>query len=175
VSRTYVQLGAGAGDRDAATDYRDGFTEAVKAVPLEPNDRIILVEANPYNIPMLREFWEGWPQAEVLNIGIQPSSESSRRLKFFYADEDAPHYQVFSLYPDHVRKHYPRAELKSVEVACLSAAEFIGSVVGDDRVALFAIDIEGADAAVMLDINWRTFDCRAASFEALHLGSDGLS
>jgi hypothetical protein len=172
MSRTYIQLGAGAGDLDPAVDYRDGFTEAVKALPLEPNDRIILVEANPYNIPMLRECWQGWPQAEVLNIGIRPSSESSRSLRFFYVEEDAPHYQVFSLYPDHVRKLYPHADLKSVEVESLSVAEFITTVVGDSAVELLAIDIEGADAAVMLDVDWRSFDCRSVSFEYLHLGPD---
>jgi hypothetical protein len=64
----YIQLGAGVGDKDIATNYKDGFTGFVKNKKLNINDKIILVEANPFNINKLKECWFKFENLkEILN------------------------------------------------------------------------------------------------------------
>ena len=51
----FIQIGAGAGDRDERLDFKDGFTNFIKNKELNKNDKILLVEANPLNIKKLKE------------------------------------------------------------------------------------------------------------------------
>ena len=92
---TYVQIGAGAGDQDARANFRDGFTEFVKRRHPGQVSRIVLVEPNPFNIAALKACWKDHPQAEILQMGVCPTSHQhpSHRATFYYAEEDAPCYQ----------------------------------------------------------------------------------
>lgn len=137
----YVQIGAGAGDRDPGAGFRDGFSEYVKARTAGSRDRIVLVEPNPVNIPSLREAWEDYPQAEIHQLGICPPSAAAREITFYYAAEDAPHFQVFSMRPEHVLQHYPAAELHEERVACVTLTDFLDDVLGDAHISLLALDI----------------------------------
>ena len=74
MGKIYMQVGAGAGDQDSRADFRDGFTEYVKAREINDDDKIILVEPNPLNIPALTRCWESYPQAEIHQIGIVPNA-----------------------------------------------------------------------------------------------------
>lgn len=169
----YVQVGAGAGDRDPRAGFRDGFSEYVKSRRLAPGDRVVLVEPNPANIPTLTECWDGYPQAEIHQLGICPPSGAERSITFYYAAEDAPHFQVFSMSPEHVLTHYPGAELLEERVRCVTLPEFLDDVVGTAHIDLLALDIEGIDADVLLTTDWTKVNCALLSFEALHL-SDHL-
>ena len=166
----YVQIGAGAGDEDPSTGFRDGFTEMVKDLPREDVSRVVLVEPNPLNIPALTRFWSGYPQAEIHNLGIRPDAVEQSEITFYYAPEDGPTFQVFSMNPGHVLAHYPDTELRTEVVPCLTLTQFLSRVVGDDPIELLALDIEGIDAQVLLETDWDGVNCRRLSFEHLHMG-----
>jgi beta-1,4-mannosyl-glycoprotein beta-1,4-N-acetylglucosaminyltransferase len=166
----FIQIGAGAGDLDPRMDNRDGFTEYVKRLDKNAINKIILVEPNPINIPNLKKCWEDYPQAEIYNIGICPTYSNERSIKFYYTDKDAPHYQVFSMDPEHVTKHYPGEKLNSVIVNCVTLQELIHQTIEEDNIELLALDIEGIDADIILDTDWKNINCNLLSFEKIHLG-----
>lgn len=168
--KIYVQIGACVGDRDTAFEGRDGFSEYVKSRTIAPDDRILLVEPNPVHLPALARAWRRYSQAEIYAIGICPPSAAARSLTFYYAAEDGPTFHVFSLDPQHVRNHYPDAELLQTTVECLSLNEFLDEAVGGAPIALLSLDIEGIDAEVILSTDWSRVDCELLSFEHLHLG-----
>jgi hypothetical protein len=64
----FIQIGAGAGDLDVNTNCRDGFTEIIKSLPRHLIKKIILVEPNPLNIPLLKECWKDYPEAIIYEI-----------------------------------------------------------------------------------------------------------
>jgi FkbM family methyltransferase len=166
----YIQIGAGAGDLDARANFRDGFTEFVKKIDKNLINKVILVEPNPVNIPKLQESWKDYNQASIYNIGICLKKDQGQNIKFYYSENDAPHYQVFSLNPLHVLKHYPNDTLKEITVNCLDLETFITSVVGSEKIELLALDIEGIDAEIIIDTDWKNINCNLLSFEHLHLG-----
>jgi len=175
--KNYVQIGAGAGDLDPRGLYRDGFTELVKRLDRSTIGKIILVEPNPHNIPKLQLCWKDYPQARIINKGICVNSDSQRKITFYYIDDDAPHYQVFSMIPEHVRKHYPgsSSELKTVDVECVTLQELIECELGSNAdIELLGLDIEGIDGEVMLDTDWTRFTCNTLSYEHLHISPDIL-
>ena len=92
-------------------------------------------------------------------------------LIFYYAKEDGPHYQVFSLKKDHVLKHYPNGTINQIEVSTIELTSFIEKFVGSKLIELLAIDIEGIDAEILLGTNWKTINLQKLSFEYIHLGS----
>ncbi len=172
--KVYVQVGAGAGDRDARANYRDGFCELVKALPPADVRKIVLVEPNPFNIPALTACWKDFPQASIFKLGIVPKAFSGKSLNFFFATEDGPHFQVASIDPSHVMKHYPHlsiGDLQVVPIATTDLAAFLRDAVGDDEIELLCLDIEGIDAEVLLDTDLSALNVRFISFEHLHLGA----
>jgi len=170
---TYIQIGAGAGDQDARANFRDGFTEFVKRRHPGQVSRIVLVEPNPFNIEALKRCWKDYPQAEIVQMGVCPQSHltANGRATFYYAEEDAPCFQVFSIKKSHVEKHYPSGTIKSVEIPIISINQFIERFIGSSHVSIFALDIEGIDAEILLDIQWRGLNIFRLSFEHIHLGS----
>jgi FkbM family methyltransferase len=166
----FVQIGAGAGDLDARLNNRDGFSEYVKSLDPAAIDRIILVEPNPVNLPALAECWRDYPQAVIYNLGICLRESQNRTITFYWTDRDAPHYQVFSMNPDHVAKHYPGEPLRTTQVKCIDLASLIQQTLGAARIDLLALDIEGIDAEIILDTDWGNINCDQLSFEHLHLG-----
>lgn len=170
--RVFVQLGAGAGDQDPRTHGRDGFTHFVKGQQMGSNDLIVVVEANPHNIPALERAWIHHSNVQVRQVGVVPDEHSAEALTFWFADEDAPHFQVFSLDRQHVQKHYPHSQLRSTDVACVPIRRFLEELVKDAELALLAVDVEGIDAEILLAIDWSSFRCQAVSFEFVHLGEN---
>ena len=170
MGKIVVQIGAGAGDLDARAHFRDGFTEHVKRFDPNEIERIVLVEPNPNNIPSLMQCWKDYPQAEILPVGIRLSTMQERVQTFYYAEEDAPHFQVFSAVEAHVRKHYPSGTIRSVDVETITLPELMGGWLAGRYVDLLALDIEGLDAAIILDADWTKVNCGRISFEILHLG-----
>lgn len=172
--RVYVQIGAGAGDQDPRAGFRDGFTEYVKALEPSRIDKIVLVEPNPRNIPALRSCWKEYPQAEILQKAVRARSSPDTSQIFYYAEEDAPHFQVFSMLEKHVRKHYPVGTIQQIDILTLTIEEFLESL-GDVSIELLAIDVEGIDAEIIKEVDWRRHACRRISFERLHLGKSAKS
>ena len=55
----FVHIGAGAGDLDPSTNFRDGFSEYVKKIK-NKKEKIFVVEANPKNIEKLKKCWKDY-------------------------------------------------------------------------------------------------------------------
>jgi FkbM family methyltransferase len=166
----YIQIGAGAGDLDSRVNFRDGFSELVKSLDPSTVERIILVEPNPINIPKLKECWKDYPQVEIHELGICLKSSTEKSITFYYVEEDAPHFQVFSMKPEHVRYHYPTEEIKSKIVECTTLEDFLNDTIGEGTVVeVLALDIEGIDAEVVLENDWNKINCKYLSVEHLHL------
>ena len=170
----FVQIGAGAGDRDSRAGFRDGFTEHVKKAPLTSHSQIILVEPNPLNLGMLRECWSNYPNTDFHQIGITRKALTNADLPLFYTELDAPHYQVASFNPSHVLMHYPQlseSDLKLTYVETDNLEAFIAKVTGGRLIILLALDIEGIDSEVILDTDFSALNISLLSFEHLHLGA----
>lgn len=170
----FIQIGAGAGDRDSRAHYRDGFSECIKKSRLGANSHIILVEPNPLNIDKLKECWDGFKNAKIFQLGIVPRAFSKHTLRFFYTELDAPHYQVASFNPQHVLKHYQHlkeSDLKTLEIQTIDLKAFVDQVTKGNKIALLALDIEGIDAEIILDTDFASMNVCLLSFEHIHLGN----
>jgi hypothetical protein len=107
----------------------------------------------------------GQSNIEILQLGVVPNDSSDSSLEFWYAEEDAPHYQVFSLNKEHVSKHYPLGTLRSIEVKCNPINSLLNEIMSSSHIALLAIDGE-----ILQSIDWSATVCDALSFESIHLG-----
>lgn len=171
-SGVFIQIGAGAGDLDKRANYRDGFTEFIKKLPREHIKRIILVEPNPLNIPLLKECWKDYPQSIIFEIGIVQKEYKNDTIDLYYCPLDGPNYQVASINKNHVQKHYgENCELEKFIIPVKHLDYFINEVTTEE-IELLALDIEGIDAEILLDINFDNLKLKYLSFEHLHLGEN---
>jgi hypothetical protein len=165
----YIQLGAGAGDQDHFANFRDGFSRYVKERDIANDDKIILVEANFFNLSTLASAWQDFPTAEISQIAITAGEyRALQEIDFFYVAEDAPFFQVASIKKSHVEKFYPDAEMLSFSVQAMEINEFLKEKCGINRIELLAIDIEGMDLLVMEDLDLSVFNIHLISFEKSH-------
>lgn len=169
-SGIFIQIGAGAGDLDERANCRDGFTELVKKLPRQSIKKIILVEPNPLNIPLLKECWKDYPESIIYEIGIVPKNYQDNTIDLYYCPLDAPHYQVASINKSHVQKHYgDNCEIEKFIVPVKQLETFINEITTEE-IDLLALDIEGIDAEILLDIDFNNLKLKYLSFEHLHLG-----
>lgn len=171
-SGIFIQIGAGAGDLDKRANYRDGFTEFIKKLPREHIKKIILVEPNPLNIPLLKECWKDYPESTIYEIGIVPKKYQKDTIDLYYCPLDAPHYQVASINKSHIQKHYGETCILDKFIIPVKHIENFINDVTIEEVELLALDIEGIDAEILLDINFNNLKIKYLSFEHLHLGKD---
>ena len=169
-SGIFVQIGAGAGDLDVGANCRDGFTEFVKKLPRDRIKKIILVEPNPINIPLLKECWKDYPEAVIYQIGIVPKNYPTHKLEFFYCPTNGPHYQVASIKPQHIYKHFGNCELIKLLIDVKHLEPFINEITTEE-IELLSLDIEGIDAEVILDLDFNNIKVKHLSFEYVHLGN----
>jgi FkbM family methyltransferase len=169
-SGIFVQIGAGAGDLDVGAHCRDGFTEFIKKLPRNRIKKIILVEPNPLNIPLLKECWKDYPEAVIYEIGIVPKHYPCEKLEFFYCPTNGPHYQVASINPGHIYKHFGNCELVKLLIDVKYLEQFIHEITTDE-IELLSLDIEGIDAEVILDLDFKSLKVKHLSFEYVHLGN----
>jgi len=171
-SGVFIQIGAGAGDLDKRANYRDGFTEFVKKLPREHVKKIILVEPNPLNIPLLKKCWIDYPESIIYEIGIVPLKYNESTIDLYYCPEDAPHYQVASINKNHIYKHYGNdCNLEKFVISVKHLHDFIDEVISEE-IELLALDIEGIDAEVILDLDFSKLNLKYISFEYIHLGDN---
>lgn len=169
-SGVFIQIGSGAGDLDTRAHCRDGFTEFVKQLPRERIRKIILVEPNPFNIPLLKECWKDYPESTIYPIAIVPSGYNEKTIDFYYCPMDAPHYQVASVKKTHIEKHYgDGCPLHQISVPVNHLERFIRETTTEE-IELLALDIEGLDAEILMDTEWSQVNVKYLSFEHLHLG-----
>ena len=165
----YIQLGAGTGDKDIRTNFRDGFTEFVKNKKLNHDDKIILVEANPFNIPKLSECWKKYKNKNIFNFAIVDEMFIGKEAYIHFAEDDKPCYQVSSLIYNHVKKHYPKSKILKKKIKVKKINEFLYENCINSKINYLAIDIEGLDHNVIMNIDFDQFFIQNLSFETLHL------
>jgi FkbM family methyltransferase len=171
-SGIFIQIGAGAGDLDKRSNNRDGFTEFIKKLPREHIKKIILVEPNPLNIPLLKECWKDYPESIIYEIGIVPKKIKNDTIDLYYCPLDFPHYQVASINKSHIYKHYgDNCELNKFIIPVKKLENFINEITTEE-IELLSLDIEGIDAEVLLDINFNVLNIKYLSFEYIHLEND---
>ena len=118
----FFHIGGGAGDLDPAANFRDGFSEFVKSHKSK-NKNIFIIEANPSNINKLKKSWKKYRSVRIFNIAI--SSNNNKRLKFFYSEKDAPHYQLFSSDINHIKRHFPESKIKTKFIKAITINNFL--------------------------------------------------
>jgi len=171
-SGIFIQVGAGAGDLDSGVSFHDGFTEFIKKLPRERIKKIILVEPNPINIPKLRECWKDYPEATIYELAIVPKNIKEDTVTLYYEKDDGPHFQVASIIKDHVQKHYQnKSEFNTFTARTKHLEDFINEITKEE-IELLALDIEGIDAEILLDIDYNNLKVKFLSFEHLHLGNN---
>ena len=162
----FLHIGGGAGDLDPTTNYRDGFSEFVKKYKSK-NKKIFIVEANPINISTLKKSWKKFNYVKIFNFGI--TDKKSSKIKFYYSENDAPHYQLFSTDFNHVKRNYPNSIIKNKNIKCLNINFFLEKFFKKKKIDYFSIDIEGGDYQVLKKLNFKKFDIKNISLEYLHL------
>ena len=161
----FVHLGAGAGDQDQRAEFRCGFTEFVKK-NYNKNSKVFVLEANPLNIEKLKFFYKNFKNIQIFNLAI--STNKSDKLTFFYAQEDAPHYQVCSSDINHVRRYYPESKIETFSVKSITINDFFENQ-SIYEIDYLSIDIEGFDYEVLMSIDFNRFNIKNISIEYLHL------
>ena len=169
--RLFLQIGAGAGNKDPRSSFHDGFTDYVSRISLTDSDRIILVEPNPGNVAALEESWRNTECAQILPLAALPNGESPTDITLWYAQDDAPHFQVASHDRAHVERHYPHSVIESMTVPAIPFNELLQQVAQNRSLELLGIDVEGLDASILLSIDWAVTDFHAVSFESVHMGA----
>lgn len=164
----YVHFGAGAGDLDARADYRCGFTEFIKK-NYQAGDEIYLVEVNKNNIEKLNKCWENYQNSYIFNIGVVAKEYEEGVKKFFFSEDDSPHYQICSLNIDHVKKIYPAETIKEFLVKTISVNNFFKKYLSKKTIDYLSIDLEGIDFDIMKNINLKKYIINNISIEHLHM------
>ena len=162
----FFHIGGGAGDLDPTANFRDGFSEFVKSHGSK-NKKIFIVEANPINIDKLKKSWKRYKFVKIFNIAI--SDKNITKLKFFYSEKDAPHYQLFSTNINHVKIHFPESKIKSKFIKAITINKFLDEHFGNKIIDYFSIDIEGSDFDVIMALNFKKSKINNISLEYLHL------
>lgn len=168
----YIQIGAGTGDLDHSADFRDGFSAFVKNLELGTKDFVLVVEANPFNIPILSESWKDYGHVQVIQLAIcDDTSLFGDFIDLFYSKDDGPFFQRASLRRSHVERFYPNSEIVEVSVPCMDINSFLTTYVHGERIELLALDIEGMDISVIQNLDLNKFSIHKISFERSH-GND---
>jgi FkbM family methyltransferase len=173
-SGIFIQIGSGAGDLDKRANYRDGFTEFIKSLPKNRVKKIILVEPNPLNIPLLKECWKNYPESNIHELCIIPNGYKNDEVNLFYCPADAPNYQVASINKEHIKKHYGNnCTINKFVVKTKNINNFLQEIINEE-IELLSLDIEGIDAEVLLSIRFDLLKIKFLSFEYIHLGDKDI-
>ncbi|WP_145596901.1 FkbM family methyltransferase [Candidatus Pelagibacter sp. FZCC0015] len=161
----FVHLGAGAGDQDSRANFRCGFTEFIKK-KYDNKSKVFVVEANKLNIEKLKFCYRNYKNINIHNIAI--STKNLEELTFYYAKDDAPHFQVCSSDFDHVKKNYPNSDIEKFTVKSFTINNFFENN-SINEIDYLSIDIEGLDFEVIMSIDFSKYNIKNISIEYLHL------
>ena len=164
----FVHIGAGAGDLDPKANYRDGFSELVKNHNAK-NKEIFVVEANPVNIKKLETCWKNYKFAKIFNFAIVADKIKSKKIRFYYCEEDAPHYQLFSTDINHIKRNVPNSKIKSKLIKTIKIQNFMSKNFKKKAIESFSVDVEGGDFDIIMSLDLRKYDIKNISLEYLHL------
>ena len=159
-----IQIGSGSANFDTYID--DGFTSFIKKKNIK--SKILIVEANSTHLNNLKNFWKKNLNVKIFNLAVIPDNINQNKMQFFYCQEDAPNYQIFSNSKSFVKKHFPNGTIKTKLVNCIKVSVFLKKN-NVSIVDYLSIDIEGMDYEVLMNLDLKKFDIKNISFEHLHL------
>jgi len=100
-------------------------------------------------------------------LAITTSEHNGTTADFYFTSNDGPHYQIGSLLRSHnENSRYSGEKVNKIVVNIESINSFLENRVGTD-IELLAIDIEGMDIPVILNIDFNKFKIKYLSFEHL--------
>ena len=167
----FIHIGAGAGDLDPWTNFRDGFSEYIKKNKNEES-KIFVVEANPKNIKKLKACWKDYKNVKIFNLAITPNDYLGENITLFYSKDDKPHYQFLSYDKKHVKHYFPNSEIKEIKIKTIKIENFLENNFLNLKIDSFSIDVEGLDYRIFMDIDLKKFDIYQFSIEYLHLNKN---
>tara|TARA_B100001059_G_scaffold150826_1_gene150686 strand:+ start:6695 stop:7399 length:705 start_codon:yes stop_codon:yes gene_type:complete len=167
----FVHIGAGAGDLDPSTNFRDGFSEYVKKIKSEEKN-IFVVEANPNNIEKLKECWKDYKYVEIFNFAVTPNDHSKENITLYYSQDDKPHYQLLSHDKNFVKHYFPNSAIKEIEIKTIKIKTFLEKNFSNLIIDSFSIDVEGLDYKIFMDIDLKKFNIYQFSIEYFHLNKN---
>lgn len=160
-----VQIGANKGDDNLANYLKKNYKKL---------DFALFVEANPIHIKDLKECYKDYENVFIENIAIVPSSHKGKTLKLYSYQDDAPLYAVTSCIKSHISKHYNNfceEKLYEFEVPALTIDELFEKY-NIKELDWLSLDIEGIDAEIILDVDWKKYNINRFEYEELHLGNN---
>lgn len=169
----FIQIGAGAGDQDERLDFKDGFTKFVKE-KINNENNILVVEANPHNLKKLKDCWKNYSNVRIFNIAIVDSHYKKDDIKLYYTESDAPCYQITSINKEHVKKHYPNDKIIELIVRSQKINDFLIEKTKLENIEYLAIDVEGIDYDLLMDIDFDKLKIKNISFEFIHLNKEQI-
>ena len=169
----FIQIGAGAGDQDERLDFKDGFTKFVKE-KINNENNILVVEANPRNLKKLKVCWKNYSNVKIFNIAIVDSHYKKDDIKLYYTESDAPCYQITSINKEHVKKHYPNDKIIELIVRSQKINDFLIEKTKLENIEYLAIDVEGIDYDLLMDIDFDKLKIKNISFEFIHLNKEQI-
>jgi len=169
----FIQIGAGAGDQDERLDFKDGFTKFVKE-KINNENNILVVEANPHNLKKLKDCWKNYSNVRIFNIAIVDSHYKKDDIKLYYTESDAPCYQITSINKEHVKKHYPNDKIIELNVRSQKINDFLIEKTKLENIEYLAIDVEGIDYDLLMDIDFDKLKIKNISFEFIHLNEEQI-
>ena len=167
----FVHIGAGAGDLDPSSNFRDGFSEYVKNFDCTEKN-VFLIEANPKNIEKLKECWKDFKNVKIFNFAIIPNNFLEKKIYLYYSVEDGPHYQLLSNDKNHVKKYFPKSEVKHIVVDTMKIGDFFEKNFNNLTIESLSLDVEGLDCDIFMDINLKDFNIKNISIEYFHLNKN---
>ena len=165
----FIQIGACVGDQDPKTNFKDGFTSFIKGSKNFKDSRIILIEANPTNIDALKKCWADYKYSEIYNVGLVPDNVDNDYLDFYYSEKDQPYYLSASFDINHVIKSFPNDKILNKKIRVEKINNFFDQNVKDQEVSYLAIDAEGLDLKLLINLDLNKFNIKNISIEVIHL------
>ena len=143
----YIQIGAGGGDLDEISNFKDGFTNFLKKRGVKKDDKILIVEANPLNLDRLKECWKDFKNLKILNLAIVDKRFDDENIKIYYTEDDKPCYQVSSIFKEHLIKHYPNSKILTKTVQSKKINDFLIDETKKKRYSYYGngFDVRGYD------------------------------
>ena len=172
-----IQIGANRGDDELSKHIKKNYDKL---------DFALFVEANPLHIEDLKKCYAGYENVFIENIAVKPLSYEQDTLKLYYYEDDAPLYLVTSCIKSHIEKHYRHLErhygypnysedkLHQFEVPALTIDELFLKY-NIQELDWLLLDVEGIDAELLLNMDWKKYNIKKIEYEHLHLGENKKS
>lgn len=165
-----VQIGANASNDDLSQHILSNYSELEFGLFVEPNS---------LHVESIKDCYSNYTNIVVENIAIKSPLQHEETLEIFYHTNDYPNYELASCDIEHIKKHLwcphlhrdGEGEIKSFQVPCITIDALFDKYSITELDWLY-LDVEGLDAQILLNTDWKKYKIKRIEFEYLHLGED---